>query len=463
MIAFLQQLLTTYGYFAVALGVMVESMGAPLPGETLSLLGAAYAGAGHLNVWGVIGAAAIGAIVGDSFGYWIGRRGGRAVLDRYGKVLHFKPHHLARAEAFFARHGDKTVFFGRFIAVLRIFSAFLAGVNCMPYLRFFAFNVAGGIVWALAFGLLGAALGSQWPLVQHWAGRAGLLVVGIVLVVGGVVLVWRWTLRHETELRARWATFFNLPRIVVARQRFAPQIAFLQARLSPSGYLGLHLTIGLVLIVAGSWLFGGITEDILNHDPLVYVDHMVNQFLAAHREPYFTAAMFPISFLGSPTIVLAVGMALVVYFAWRRKWYELSVLVIAVGGTQLLDLLLKAIVVRQRPILLDPLLTLTSYSFPSGHAMGSMAFYGLIAYLVIGRVRRWRTRVTISMAAFVLILLIGFSRMYLGVHYLSDVLGGYAAGFVWLVVTITGVETVVRRRRHFAQIGEMATPTTTQR
>jgi len=261
----------------------------------------------------------------------------------------------------------------------------------------------------------------------------------------------------------RWATFVNQPRIVAARQRFAPQIAFLQARLSPSGYLGLHLTIGLGLIVAGSWLFGGITEDVIHHDPLVYVDHMVSQFLAAHREPFFTAAMFPVSFLGSPTTVLVVGLALVVYFAWRRKWYEVSVLVIAVGGAQLLDFLLKAIVVRQRPILSDPLLTLTSYSFPSGHVMGSMAFYGLLAHVAMRRVRRWRTRVTISMSAFVLILLMGFSRMYLGVHYLSDVLGGYAAGFVWLMVTITGVETVVRRRRHFAQIGGAATQPTTLR
>src|SRR5437870_9239325 len=106
MLQFLQQLLATYGYLAVALGVLVESMGVPLPGETLLLLGAAYAGAGNLNIWGVIVAAAVGAIVGDTIGYELGKHGDRALLDRYGKALHLNPRHLERAEAFFARYGD---------------------------------------------------------------------------------------------------------------------------------------------------------------------------------------------------------------------------------------------------------------------------------------------------------------------------------------------------------------------
>src|SRR5262249_34528985 len=110
MLQFLQHILTTYGYVAVALGVLVESMGIPLPGETLLLLGAAYAGAGNLNVWGVIGAAAVGAIVGDTIGYELGKFGGRALLERYGKALRLSPRHLERAEIFFARYGDKTVF-----------------------------------------------------------------------------------------------------------------------------------------------------------------------------------------------------------------------------------------------------------------------------------------------------------------------------------------------------------------
>ena len=463
MLQFLQDLLATYGYLIVALGVLLESIGVPLPGETLLLLGAAYAGTGKLNVWGVIVAAAVGAIVGDTIGYQIGRHGGRALLDRYGGLVRLNPEHLARAETFFARYGDKTVFFGRFIAILRTFSAFLAGVNRMPYRRFLLYNAAGGIVWAITFGLLGAAFGSQWPLIEHWAGRAGLLIVGILVLVGLAVLLWRWMVQHEAELRARWMRLITQPRVLALRRRFAPQLAFLQARLSPEGYLGLHLTVGLILILAGSWLFGGISEDVIHHDPLVGVDMAVSQFLAAHREPLFTMAMYLVSLAGSPVSVLLMSLLLVVYFAWRRAWRVVVLFVIDVGGAELLDLPLKAIFARPRPTLPDPLLILLSYSFPSGHAMGSMAFYGLVAYLVIRHVRAWRWRVGVAIATALLVLLIGFSRMYLGVHYLSDVLAGYAAGFVWLVVTITGVETVVRRRQYLSQPDRAPSPTSAPR
>jgi membrane protein DedA with SNARE-associated domain/membrane-associated phospholipid phosphatase len=458
MLQLLQHLLTTYGYLAVALGVLLESMGVPLPGETLLLLGAVYAGTGKLSVWGIIVAAAVGAIVGDSIGYQIGKHGGRALLERYGKALHINAQHLERAEAFFSRYGDKTVFFGRFIAVLRTFSAFLAGVNRMPYQRFLLYNAAGGIVWAVTFGLLGAAFGSQWPLIAHWAGRAGLLIVGILILVGLAIVVWRWAVRHEAALRTRWATFVNHPRMIALRHRFAPQLAFLQARLSPEGYLGLHLTIGLALIVAASWLFGGITEDIIHHDPLVDVDVAVSQFLAAHTEPPFTTAMYVVSIAGSPVTVLLLSLILVLYFAWHRAWRFVVLFIVGVGGAELLDFLLKIIFARPRPTLPNPLLVLTSYSFPSGHAMGSMAFYALLAYLVIQRVTIWRWRVAVAVAIVFLILLIGFSRMYLGVHYLSDVLAGYAAGFAWLVITITGVETIVRRQRALSQADQVPAP-----
>jgi undecaprenyl-diphosphatase len=367
----------------------------------------------------------------------------------YGRVCcssPSSPSRAERAEAFFSRYGDKTVFFGRFIAVLRTFSAFLAGVYRMPYRCFLRYNAAGGILWAVSFGLLGAAFGSQWPLIERWAGRAGLLIVGIVLLAGLAIVVWRWAVRHEADLRTRWARFINQSRVVAFRRRFAPQIAFLQARLSPEGYLGLHLTIGLLLIVAASWLFGGITEDVIHHDPLVDVDIAVNQFLAAHTEPPFTAVMYVVSMAGSPVTVLLLSLILVLYFAWRRAWRIVVLFVVGVGGAELLDVILKLIFARPRPTLPDPLLVLTSYSFPSGHAMGSMAFYGLLAYLAIQRLSAWRWRVGVAIASAFLILLIGFSRMYLGVHYLSDVLAGYAAGFAWLVITIAGVETIIRRR-----------------
>lgn len=152
----LQNALNTLGYPAVVLFIMIESMGVPFPGETMLLFASFYAAIDHhLQIPVVIICAALGAIIGDNLGYWIGHTGGRALVLRFGRFLFIKPQHIERAERFFEKHGNKTVFFGRFISILRTWVAFLAGVNHMPWRTFLLYNAAGGIVWAIIYGLLG--------------------------------------------------------------------------------------------------------------------------------------------------------------------------------------------------------------------------------------------------------------------------------------------------------------------
>lgn len=137
-------------YLIVGLVIGLESMGVPLPGE-LTLVGASLLSAeGVVSPWGVAIACSVGAIVGDSIGYAIGRRGGRVLLERFGRRFpkHFGPAHLARAERMFARYGVWAVFFGRFIALLRILAGPLAGALGVPYRKFLVANATGGLVWA---------------------------------------------------------------------------------------------------------------------------------------------------------------------------------------------------------------------------------------------------------------------------------------------------------------------------
>jgi membrane protein DedA with SNARE-associated domain len=186
----LQHLLSTWGYLAVFVFVAVESSGIPFPGETMLVTAAAYAGAGHIDIFMVIGAGAAGAIIGDNIGYLVGRTGGREIVERYGKYVRLDDRKLASAERFFDRHGDKTVFLGRFVAVLRAWAAFLAGLNRMRWNTFLFFNAAGGIVWATTFGLLAYSLGKNLPLlhqVMRTFGIAG-IVAAIVLAVVMYVL-----------------------------------------------------------------------------------------------------------------------------------------------------------------------------------------------------------------------------------------------------------------------------------
>src|SRR6476661_7552204 len=169
----IQHFLETYGYGAIFLLVGLESVGVPLPGETALLTAAAFAAQGHLSIVGVILAAAAGGITGDAAGYWIGRKGGVAVVRRYGHLLHIDDAKLERVRRFFQRHGGKTVFLGRFVSLLRILAAVFAGVSRMPYGRFTLFNVAGGLCWATLFGSLGYAFGWSLPQLEATAGQAG--------------------------------------------------------------------------------------------------------------------------------------------------------------------------------------------------------------------------------------------------------------------------------------------------
>lgn len=193
----LQQALEQYGYLAIALFIMIESMGIPMPGETMLLLGAFYAGIDpRLQVPLVIISAAVGAIIGDNLGYLIGRKGGRPLIEKYGHYLFIKKQSLKRTEQFFAKHGGKTVLFGRFIAVLRAWAAFLAGVNHMHWRTFLLYNATGGVLWACGYGLLGYFAGrffhDNFAAVEHLASLIGWAGAGVILLITlAAIVIWR--------------------------------------------------------------------------------------------------------------------------------------------------------------------------------------------------------------------------------------------------------------------------------
>src|SRR5271156_3777152 len=193
----LHEFVAQYGYFAVIILVGLESAGVPLPGETALVSAAVFAGQGTLHIWAVIGCAALAAIVGDNAGYWVGREFGFPLIYKYGHVVGVDEGRLKVAQYLFLRHGGKIVFFGRFVAILRAFAAFLAGVNKLPWGRFLIFNALGGIVWASLFGLGGYFLGLAFERYARPVGIAALLCA----VVGAVVAS-RFVASHEQSLRA---------------------------------------------------------------------------------------------------------------------------------------------------------------------------------------------------------------------------------------------------------------------
>jgi membrane protein DedA with SNARE-associated domain len=191
----LLHLIGRYGYLVVFFGVMLESAGVPLPGETVLIAAGALVHRGVLDPGDVLFFGILGAITGDQIGYWIGRRGGRPFVLRWGRYLLVTRERLAQAEAFFARHGGRAVFFARFVAGLRIFGALVAGISRMPWGRFALYNALGGTVWATAAVSLGYFLWASISLVEHWVGRASLLLVAALVLV----LLLRWVYRRATR------------------------------------------------------------------------------------------------------------------------------------------------------------------------------------------------------------------------------------------------------------------------
>lgn len=184
----IRQLADTIGYPAAAIGILIESSGIPFPGELTLLAVAAYAASGHLNIAGVIAMAALGSVLGADLGYLFGLRGGRPFVERIAGFLRVNPTHIARAEMFFAHHGDRTILAGRFILGLRTWASVFAGAAHMPFRRFQLYSVIGGTAWAILYGILGYVLGNNWNLlmtVVRYLGYGGVAVVtiGVLTVV----------------------------------------------------------------------------------------------------------------------------------------------------------------------------------------------------------------------------------------------------------------------------------------
>jgi membrane protein DedA with SNARE-associated domain len=187
-----------YGYWVIGIIIALESMGIPLPGETTLVSVAIYAGVtGSLSIEGIIAAAALGAIIGDNVGYWIGRELGYPLLLRYGRNVWITEPKIKLGRYLFVLHGGKVVFFGRFVAILRVLAALLAGANRMPFLRFFAFNAVGGALWAVVFGMGAYLLGSQLERLLGPIGVVSLIVAALGL--GAMAVVFR---RHQARLQS---------------------------------------------------------------------------------------------------------------------------------------------------------------------------------------------------------------------------------------------------------------------
>ena len=209
----------------------------------------------------------------------------------------------------------------------------------------------------------------------------------------------------------------------------------------------IKLSLVLLMLIVSVWAFGAIAEDVFTNDPLTVVDARFSAWLQHHQVHTLTRFLVLITQLHSLLGVTVITLAVSAYLWIKRLRIWFLTLMLAMFGGMLLNLLLKHVFVRERPHFDNPLLVLTTYSFPSGHTVMATVFYGTLCALVVSRTRRWLWRVLAIAAAAFLVLLVGFSRIYLGAHYLSDVLAAIAEGLAWLAFCLISIEELKRRRK----------------
>lgn len=411
-------------------------LGFLFPGEVAVLLGGVLAFQHRVSLPAAIAAAVVGAIVGDTVGYQVGNRYGRRMLHgTIGRIV--KHEHLDRAEAYLAERGGKAVFFGRFTAALRVLIPGLAGMSGLRYRTFLAYNAAGGALWATGFVLAGYSAGSSWRRVEHVAGRASLVLLLLVVVGAVVVIAVRSIVRNQHSISAFGTRQLDRPRIAHLRARYRRQLDFLARRLQPAGARGLSLTLSLAVLVAAGWVFGAVAQDVIAGDDAARLDRPVLDWFVAHREPWLTTTMNLLTALGSsgvllPLVVLAGG-----WWWWRgRTVRPLIALGLAYIGAELLFQIVKVVTDRQRPSAEFAFRHYTGLAFPSGHATLAAAVFGALAALIAAASSSWRAKVASWAGAVFITIVVGVSRLYLGAHWLTDVLGGWALGAMWLTAVL---------------------------
>lgn len=230
------------------------------------------------------------------------------------------------------------------------------------------------------------------------------------------------------------------------KQRFPRLHKHLAARFSAGETFGLHLTLGALAVLGAAWVFGMIAGEVVAGAPLTLFDIYLATWFHQHADSAWTPLMLFITHWHRQAGILAMALGFALYLRAKGARYWLLALWLSVPGGMLLNVLLKYTFQRARPSFDDPLVTLATYSFPSGHASGATLFYGFLAAYLVCALPGMGARVVLAGAALIMVALVALSRVYLGAHYLSDVLAGIAFGSAWLAVCITAISTFRRRR-----------------
>lgn len=439
-----------WGYWLVLLVSLVESLafvGTVVPGAVVVVFAGFLSAQGYLDLGDLIWFAAIGAILGDSISYYLGTKGTK-LFKNENRFL--KASHLDAGKKFFEKHGNKSIFLGRFVGLLRPIIPFVAGLLRMDKRSFFFWNIISGFLWAVTHLLFGYFFGGAIGAIEAWSGRLSIFIVAIAALI---VLIWFLVKKSHGFWRFIKSVGLSIKEAVTKNQdvqKFVhkhPKLTvFFQHRLDRKEFTGLPLTILVIAFVYVLFLFIGIVQDVLTSDLIVAADIRIENLLYAFRDPSLIKIFLWITLLGKVQIVISIAIiASILLWLLKKRVYIFSLWFI-LAGSELFVFLGKLVVHRSRPGELIPFYQEHSLSFPSGHATIAVVLYGFLVYILWKKLKQWKYKTTSLFLGLIIIFLIGLSRMYLGVHFLSDVLGGYLVGLLWLIAGITITEWYISKK-----------------
>jgi undecaprenyl-diphosphatase len=416
-------------------------VGLVAPGEFTVIVGGVIAGEGTIDIIPLIGLTWACCIAGDSTSFFIGRKLGRQFLEKHGPRVKITPERLAQVESYFERHGGKTIIIGRFVGLVRALAPFVAGSSGMAYRRFIPYSTIGTGLWATFFLLLGFFFYRSFDKVAAIAGRATLAFGFLVALI--VAVVWSYRQLRDDEKRARFVAWVERqaqrpllrPFAAVARAFWRvflrpitkvlwPQIRFLWERITP-GELGLELTTAIAIAGVGLYVFVAYLVLVVSDPGPTIGDSNVLRFVDEVRMDWMVEVAKVVTNFGALPVAGAfvlVGAAILVF---KRQPIELVVLVFSAVAIYATVHITKGAVDRPRPP--EPLAGSRSSAYPSGHAAYS-TFYVALAVLATRVFRGFVYRVALVVLALVLAAAIGWTRIFLQVHWWSDVAGGWGLG-----------------------------------
>ncbi len=399
-------------------------VGLIMPGTVLMLAAGALIAQGALSFWPTMAWAVCGAVLADGLSFLLGHHFTQKIR-RFSLFVRF-PDMLVRGEEFFRRHGGKSVFLGRFVGPIRPVIPLVAGMMGMGQGRFSIYNILSALAWAPAYLLPGMAFGASLALAGEVAGRLALLL-GIL----GALLWVAFSLFHKLFrfFSGHWAGWEK--KLVIFIDHSPTLRQWLGGLFDRKAPLVRPLLILSLFFIGACLLFFGITEDVVTGDPLVRAGTSFYHLLQGIRTPWGDVIMVAMTMIGDAAITVPLAMAVLVRLLACGQRFIALVFTITIAGGFALVVLIKELVRMPRPI--DMYGGAVHWAFPSSHATMALVIYGFLALLCSRDVKPGLRWLPFALSLF-LVLTIGFSRLYLGAHWLSDVVGGFSLGTAWLIV-----------------------------